>query len=91
MSGADEEVLSESNYRDFAQRAVASYHDKGMIVDALLWRHIVAHYEAERTRLLGAMDGALHNGRCGCFACTVLRAAITRSSAEPSKPRSPGG
>lgn len=41
----DPSPLNDQNFREFAQRAIASYYDKGRIVDALLWRAIVAKYE----------------------------------------------
>jgi hypothetical protein len=37
--------LGPDNFRDYAQAAIKSYADKRMLVDALLWRGIIGHYE----------------------------------------------
>lgn len=47
----DPRPLNDQNFREFAQRAIAAYFDSGRIVDALLWRSIVAHYD-EQIRVL---------------------------------------
>jgi hypothetical protein len=53
----DERPLNGANFREFAQRAIAAYYDKGRIVDALLWRAIVAHYELERGEWMRKVTG----------------------------------
>jgi hypothetical protein len=39
--------LNASNYQDFARRAIDKYHEKGMMVDALLWSKIIGYYNTE--------------------------------------------
>lgn len=45
MKAKKSDNIDETNYRNTAHRMVAKYEEKGMIVDALLWAHIVGHYE----------------------------------------------
>lgn len=37
--------LDETNYREFAKRAIDKYASKGMVIDAMLWRTIIKYYE----------------------------------------------
>ena len=52
---AAKKPLGPDNYRDYAQAAIKSYVDKRMLLDAMLWRGIIAHYE-------WALESALETG-----------------------------
>lgn len=38
-------TLDETNFREFAKAAIASYEKKAMVVDAMVWGQIIGHYE----------------------------------------------
>jgi hypothetical protein len=50
------DTLDQSNFRKFAQKAIAAYDKKGMIVDEMLWAGIIGHYDAEIERLRAALQ-----------------------------------
>lgn len=37
-------VLSEENFREYAQKAIKTYEEKNMVIDAIVWSGIIAHY-----------------------------------------------
>ena len=37
--------LNESNFRDFAKRAIKKYLDDGMLIDGMVWGRIIRLYE----------------------------------------------
>lgn len=39
-------ALDATNYRATAQRIIERYEKIGLIVDALVWSQVIAHYEA---------------------------------------------
>ena len=43
--GAGRSVLDETNYREFALKVIGKYAERGMFVDAEIWRQIVELYE----------------------------------------------
>jgi hypothetical protein len=49
------DTLDQSNFREFAQKAIAAYDKKGMIVDEMLWAGIIGQYDAEAERLRSAL------------------------------------
>lgn len=67
--------LDETNFREFAQKCIKKYADKGNIVDTLVWGRIVALYEA---RLVNA-EAAL---------CDIARMSPSEAEEEaPAKAR----
>jgi hypothetical protein len=44
------EVLNDTNFPLVAQRAIAKYEQKNMVIDALLWSAIIAKYDAALAR-----------------------------------------
>ena len=45
-----DDSLNETNFRDYAQKMIAKYNEKGMFVDAMLWASVIGHYERALTR-----------------------------------------
>jgi hypothetical protein len=43
---SDPEVLSDENYRRFAQKAIEKYSEKGMLIDSMMWAQVIGRYEA---------------------------------------------
>jgi hypothetical protein len=43
---SESEVLSDENYRRFAQKAIEKYAEKGMVIDSLMWSQVIGRYEA---------------------------------------------
>jgi len=42
-----DETIGPNNYRKAAKNALKTYSERGMILDAILWRTIINFYEAE--------------------------------------------
>lgn len=40
------ESIDASNFKETAQRIIAKYNEKGLIIDALLWSAIIGYYNA---------------------------------------------
>lgn len=39
------DTLNETNFREFARKAIEKYEQKGMLIDAMLWGAIIGYYE----------------------------------------------
>jgi hypothetical protein len=45
-AAAESKPINSSNYRTTAQKMIEKYESMGLIVDALLWSHVIGLYEA---------------------------------------------
>jgi len=41
---AADSSLNETNFREFARKAIEKYEQRGMLIDAMLWSAIIGHY-----------------------------------------------
>ena len=52
-----DEEIDETNFREYAQKAIKNYSDKNMMVDVLFWGHVIGLYERAMAKLAkGVLD-----------------------------------
>lgn len=58
----DGDVLSDENYRRFAQKAIEKYSQKEMLIDAMMWSQIIGRYEKALQTLLAREAASVGGG-----------------------------